>query len=682
MRDLPSLIESKHLIRDPNFQFEVARLGQLALKIENMDEFMDEVVQSVSSTLDVEFCKILHLLPNQEELLLRSGVGWKEGNIGHTKVKAKEQSQAGFTLLTDQPVIVTDLVTETRFKGPDLLLDHGVRSGISVVIQGRDGVFGVLGAHAKKIRQFSGDHVNFLLSVSYILASAIDQQRNIEEIRKREANYKELIEHASDAILVSDSSHNFIQVNSKACELTGYSKDELLSMNIAELLDQKQIEATPIGLNDLQIGDSFVRDRNIRKRGGTIVPVEVNYKMISPNKFQAIVRDLTERKKSEEKLIRESKYSAFTHLAGGIAHDFNNLLNVIMGNISIAQLLEQENEDLKQIHTNIMLATKRAANITQQLLTFSREYQPEIKLVSINDLLGEVVDFTFYGSKNKPVISSDSDKDFVIEADSGQISQVLQNILINADQSIHDELGQISIHLHVINGVDNQSIDDPISAQYLVITVKDNGSGIPDEVMDHIFDPFFTTKDKGKGLGLSTSLSIIKNHHGTIDITSQVGKGTQVDIYLPLYAGDEVPESESQDDKNDELHLKGSVLILEDDELVLETLEAMLERLGLEVTTTKDGLDTIAVYQKKISQNDRINFVILDLTIPGGLGGTETLKRLQEIDPDVNAIVSSGYSKDFHLRNFENYGFKAELTKPYSIQGLYQTLSQINSDMS
>ena len=679
--EIPTLEENKHLIHDLNFQFQVARLGQLALKMANLNDFMDIVVDTIMTTLDVELCKILKLLPSGDELLIIAGIGWKEGYVGTATVKANENSQAGYTLKVNKPVIVLDLASEERFRGPDLLIEHNVISGISVVIQGREGIFGIIGAHSTKKRKFSEDHQNFLLSVSYILATAIDRQKSIDEIQEREANYRELIELASDAIFISDSSRSFIQVNSKACIMTGYSKEELLTLKVEDVLVDYEPNNPSMIFKQLNIGDSIVNDRNIKRKDNTTVPVEINVKMISDNKYQGIVRDITQRKISEERLIKESKFNAFTHLSGGIAHDFNNLLNVIMGNVSLARALKIDNTELQESLKNILLATNRAANITNQLLTFSRGSKPDIVIVDIVELVNEIVNFSFYGSKIKPVIKVNTDNSCLVEADEGQISQVIQNILINADQAIVDTDGEITVKICKIEDIPGEISTNNGKLSYILIKITDNGIGIEEDHLSHIFDPFFSTKTNGKGLGLSTSYSIIRNHSGIIDISSKINEGTKVRIYIPEYIGSERPIPKTKDNVDLRNKLFGTVLVLEDDELVVlsrlqTTISRMLSTLGLEFVICSDGSQVISTYKKSLELGNKFDYVLLDLTIPGGLGGYETHKKLHEIDTQVNSILTSGYTKDEHLKNYLRDGFKAILAKPYTLQRLYKVLLQ------
>jgi CheY-like chemotaxis protein len=313
----------------------------------------------------------------------------------------------------------------------------------------------------------------------------------------------------------------------------------------------------------------------------------------------------------------------------------------------------------------------RARDLTQQLLTFSKGGAPIKKTASIDELLKDTTVFTLSGSNVKCKFSIPEDL-WSVEIDEGQISQVINNLIINADQAM-PEGGTISISAeNVIIGAEDVL---PLKeGRYLKIKIQDQGIGIPEEYLQKIFDPYFTTKQKGSGLGLTIAYSIIKNHKGYIAVKSKLGVGSKFSIYLPAL--------EKQIPKKKEAEIrpitgKGKIMVMDDEEIIRTSLGEILTFLGYEPEFARNGEEALATYKKAIDSGQSFDAVILDLTIRGGMGGKETIKKLIEIDPKVKAIVSSGYSTDPVMADFKNYGFRGVVAKPYDIKELSKELDDV-----
>ena len=366
-----------------------------------------------------------------------------------------------------------------------------------------------------------------------------------------------------------------------------------------------------------------------------------------------------------------TKLESLGILAGGIAHDFNNLLTVVMGNLSLAMLdLKKEAESTSWLR-EAERAVARARDLTHQLLTFSKGGAPIRSAVVLAEVVREVAQFALRGSNIRCVFDIEPDL-WPADVDKGQIGQVVQNVVINALQVMPDG-GQIDIVLR------NETIDPELGkilapGRYLKLTITDRGAGIAPENVGRIFEPYFTTKRTGHGLGLATVYSIVKKHHGHITVESALGHGTSFHIWLP--AASTIPESNLEEPVDMEAG-RGRALFMDDDAEICRLGLAMLRRLGYEATAASDGDEAVMEYRRRLGTTDQYDFVILDLTVAGGMGGCEAMAQLLRVDPEVKAIVSSGYSNDEVLANYRNYGFSGIVTKPYETAALARTLNQL-----
>jgi signal transduction histidine kinase/CheY-like chemotaxis protein len=402
-------------------------------------------------------------------------------------------------------------------------------------------------------------------------------------------------------------------------------------------------------------------------------PFHIDGKIVG---FITTYTDITERKEREKELQKIEKLESLGILAGGIAHDFNNILTGIMGNISFARMfLDATHKSYKPL-VEADKASVRAAELAYQLLTFSRGGKPVKKVVSLQHLVNESISLVLRGSNVKGSVDI-PDSIHAIKADGGQISQVFNNIIINATQAMPGG-GTLTVIARNETLRANNSLSLP-PGTYICITFADQGSGISEDDLNRIFDPYFTTKSAGSGLGLATAHSIVSKHGGHIDASSEVGKGATFTIYLPS-----IGEAYSKD-KTDSItqttgdHRDGSILVMDDEKMIRDMTTNILENMGYQVMTCENGTEAIAQY--KVARESGVSFsaVILDLTIPGGMGGKETAQQILAIDPKACLIVSSGYSQDPIMSDYGSYGFAGAVAKPYNIKELGQLLSSVLS---
>jgi PAS domain S-box-containing protein len=390
-----------------------------------------------------------------------------------------------------------------------------------------------------------------------------------------------------------------------------------------------------------------------------------------------VFRDITEQRKMEQELQKIQKLESIGILAGGIAHDFNNILTAILGNISLAKMEANPGDEIYERLVEAEKASLQAKNLTQQLLTFSKGGAPIKKTESITEVIKDSAEFALRGSNVKCEFFLPNDI-WPVEVDKGQISQVINNLIINADQAmpgggiIKVRVENLVVTSPPLEGQGWVSAEHAIplkDGKYVKIEIEDEGIGIPKEYLPKIFDPYFTTKQKGSGLGLATSYSIIKRHDGYIAVESELGVGTTFYIYLPASSKQILTERP--------ILGKGRILVMDDEKVVRDVTGILLKHIGYDVEFAKDGVEAIELYKKAEESKQPFDAVIVDLTVQGGMGGEQMIKKLLEIDPNVKAIVSSGYSTDAIMSNFKQYGFSGVVAKPYRIAELSETLYKV-----
>lgn len=389
-------------------------------------------------------------------------------------------------------------------------------------------------------------------------------------------------------------------------------------------------------------------------------------------------REIDEKEKMQADLIRVEKLESTGVLAGGIAHDFNNLLSIIIGNLSLAQVYTNKNDKIAKILMDTEKACFRARDLTKQLLTFSKGGSPIKKTISIIELIKETVIFALRGSNVGYAFSITPDL-FPVNVDEGQINQVLSNIVINASHAMPEGGTVITMAENIEIDPKNTFATPLPPGLYIRISIRDHGTGIAKKNLQSIFDPYFTTKPTGSGLGLATAHSIIEKHEGFIAVQSQETKGTSFDIYLPA-SREEIYETINQPEEiTEELSLKdrGKVLIMDDEEMIRNIVGDLLRHMGYEPDFAEDGVEACRKYLDAMGKKDKFSAVIMDLTIPGGMGGKEAVQKILKIDPHAKVIVSSGFSTDPVMADYKAYGFSGVVAKPFMMQELNAVLCEV-----
>jgi len=505
-------------------------------------------------------------------------------------------------------------------------------------------------------------------------------QERTAALQEAEMTYRTLVEQARDAIVIVQDGQ--IRYANPACEaLLGYIWDEFRQRppQVEEFLAPED-RARVVGYYAQRLRGEVVPDcyeATLVRKDGQRVTVEIKPCVI-PYQGQlaimALLRDITDRKQGAEALLQAKKLESVGVLASGIAHDFNNLLTAILANISLAKRYADPDGKTFGRLTAAENACRRATELTRQLLTFARGSAPILRTMAITELIHDAVDFALRGSNIRGDVVLPAQL-WPVEIDPGQIQEVLHHVILNAQQAM-PQGGVVEVR------ADNLPSDAALPpllppGRWIKITIRDQGCGIPADQLPNIFDPYVTTKARGSGLGLTIAHTIITKHDGYITVASEVGVGTTVSLYLPASAHPRVPTPATP---SPPMVRQGTVLVMDDDEAIRDVLVDMLTQLGYQSQCVREGAEVIALYQQAQDRGQPFAAVLLDLTIPGGMGGRETIAHLRAIDPQVRAIASSGYATDPLMAHYRAYGFRGVLSKPYTVEGLEEVLQRVLED--
>lgn len=509
----------------------------------------------------------------------------------------------------------------------------------------------------------------------------LERKLNEENLRKSEEQKSSILDAIPYAVLGLNN-RVILFANDATESVFGWKPDELIGQSTRVLYrDEDNYREIAALLNDSpwksrnhkieficrkKNGDAFLCRMNVDKR------LELQEKDIV-----IVFEDITEYRRNQEErdslqaqALQAQKLEAIGTLAGGIAHDFNNLLTGITGNLSVA-IHKTGNNDVSTSLQRALQACERATSLTRQLLTFSKGGAPVKQLSSVAEIVRDSAEFALRGA-NVACEFAVSDDLWAAEVDTGQLSQVISNLVINADQAMPSG-GLLNI---AIKNVEFNRASQSLSAgRYIRITISDSGRGISKTDIDHIFEPYFTTKSSGNGLGLATTHSIITRHGGQIEVASEPGRGTTFTIYLPVsnsHKPDHAPMAQRHISEG-----TGRILIMDDEDFIRDVVADMLDMLGYECVTCENGQQACSLYKQALEAGCPFSAVIMDMTIPGGMGGVETMAQIRLIDPTARGIVASGYCGDPVVASYKDYGFVAAVPKPFTLNQMADTLADV-----
>jgi two-component system, cell cycle sensor histidine kinase and response regulator CckA len=508
--------------------------------------------------------------------------------------------------------------------------------------------------------------------------------RSNAELKESEELYRLVTNVAPNAITVADPYGVIRMVNPKALELFGHpDEQDVIGRKVFDWIAPESLRTAAEALDQL-LTNGLVTDFELKfkRQDGTLFVGDASASLVrdpagQPRMLVIVTADKTRKKHAEAERLKLQKLEAIGILAGGIAHDFNNLLQGVFGYIAIARKKIHTNpQDAIEMLTQAEQAVDQSVNLTSQLLTFAKGGKPVKEKIALRQTIENATRFALSGSGSTYAIHSADDL-WTCHADGGQIGQVIQNLVLNASQAMHQS-GTVDIaamNVDLPRGA-NQLL--PEGGRFVKIEVRDTGSGIPLHYLSKVFDPYFTTKPKGSGLGLATSYSIVKRHGGAITVSSEQDRGSTFCIYLPAVPGETpqatgvAPVSASSSNKG-----KGQVLIMDDEMMVRDVAGKMIESCGYVVRYAADGSEAVSKVREANESGTPFDVVILDLTVKGGMGGEEAIWRIREIAPGVKAVVSSGYADNSVISDYRAHGFDVYLNKPYSLAALKSCLNSL-----
>jgi PAS domain S-box-containing protein len=485
-----------------------------------------------------------------------------------------------------------------------------------------------------------------------------------------------------DGVIATDLDGCVLLVNQVAESLTGWRHEEAIGKPLDVVFhnvmpDTRERCNNSIGLVATNGTRGLSRCTVLVDRAGSEHPIEELAALLKDADGRTIgrvvaFRDISDALKAQEERARANKVASLGLLAGGIAHDFNNILMAVMGNVSMA-LATTRAPAVARALDEATQACIKARQLTWQLLTFSRGGVPVKTAVDLPEVLRDAAGIALKGTNITCTFDIPQDL-WKVSADREQLLQVFNNIVVNAQQAMpHGG----NVHVRAENVIETTARCDyalPIRpGRHVRVSITDSGIGIPEENLGRIFDPYFTTKQPGSGLGLATSYSIVKHHGGGVSVKSALGAGTTVAVELPAAIESELPVPSFSHTRA----RSGRILIMDDEAEIRRLVVRMLTRLGHDVEAVDDGSLAVERYAEALETNRPFDAVLLDLVVPGGMGGRETIERLSEVDPKVKAIVVSGYAQDPALTEFRNYGFKASIAKPYTLEELDTALHSV-----
>jgi PAS domain S-box-containing protein len=661
-------------------QTVIAQLGMEALNQTDIQDFMDHAMSAAARTLDAEYTKVLEFVPDAGHLRLVAGIGWQPGLVGGASVPGDMDSQAGYTLAMDEPVVVADLRTESRFSGPALLLEHGVVSGISTIIYNGTERWGVLGVHTTRRRQFSEAEVAFVQSLANLIGNVLQRDRAARAIEEHNLLRQLASEAASLGGWAWDLTSNALSWSEEVARIHEVPPDFTpdVDSGIAFFAPEHRNRIRHCFETCSQDGTPYDEELQVITAKGRRIWVRVIGKAQRDGRgritqIHGAIQDISERRGLESMLHQSQRLEAVGQLTGGIAHDFNNLLTVILGNADLL-VHASDNEHVAELARTTRQAAERGAELTNQLLAYARKQPLEPQPTDVNKLLhdmdallrrslGEKVELELVcrGGAWKAMV------------DPARLESAVLNLCLNARDAMPDG-GRLTVetaNAHLDDEYARQQLEIT-PGQYVMIAVSDTGHGVPPELADRVFEPFFTTKPSGQGsgLGLSMVYGFAKQSRGHVRLYSEDNEGTTVKLYLPRTREDAAVKVTAQRDTprgNNE-----TVLVVEDDDLVRQFVSQQVVNLGYQVLTAANASQALV----ELAAHPEIALLFTDVVMPGDMDGRQLADAARQDRPDLPVLFTSGYTENAIVHQGRLDPGVMLLNKPYRLTDLAEKLRQ------
>ncbi len=670
--------------------------SKLATPIE-LHEIYRNCLHLFKELLTLDFTTLFLVSDDQEGLVIYDTLGFPESLVGNFTV-CKGVGLPGLVFESEQLETVKNFRTEKRFSIPSVIHENDIRSAIAVPMMHNQKLFGVIIGHTIPEVHFSKEEKSLAeifgnLSATAIKNAAHIQSLNISEqqLKQRTNEIETIFASSMVGIMLSKGDRILTRCNQRFADFMGYdSPEEMQGHNMRKfhLSEERYIKVGKNYHDPLVSGEQVQIEYQLRKKDGQPIwcslsgkAIDQNYPPDLNNGVVWVIDDISQRKKMEEQLLKSQKLESIEILTSGLAHDFNNIITAILGNINLTMASVEPKSSVYSFLLPAKEASLRAKDLTRRLQAFSQESIPTCHRTHLTALIKDAIESVT--TDNSTNIHYEFDNDlWQVDIDRMQILKALRILLQNSIEAMPDG-GNISIRCSNIRNKDE--LVELKANHYVKITITDTGHGIPSAIIDKIFDPYFTTRtrdsNQGRGLGLATVHAIIKRHKGAISVASEENSKTTFVLYLvaPPESKINTTQNKNTAQKPSFAKGKGKILVMDDDKDIRNLLQQMLTLLGYKVQVAADGDETIDLYRSNLDTRNRFDAVIMDLTIPNGMGGAEAVKNLLQLDKDACVIVSSGNPNDPAMRNYQEHGFKASIEKPFDFKELHQKLSFISS---
>nr|WP_294529388.1 ATP-binding protein [uncultured Rhodopila sp.] len=682
----------------------LAELGTLALRGGQPESLFQEATRLVALGLETMFCKVLEYRSDEDQLLVIAGVGWRDGVVGHARIGADLASPAGYALRTGKPVISNSLSAEARFQTPALLIEHGILRAINVIIRCNDAHFGVLEADSRHQGDFEPQDLAFMQAAANLLGLALDRGRTETALAASHTQTSDILESISDAFYAVDHDWKLTYFNRKAEDLWGRTRSDLLgkvyweefpqaacgAIHEAHLRAAREqqvitVEAMSPVLNrwvDVTIFPGggglsvYLRDITRRKQSEDALKrftetLEVRVRERTRELAETNARlteEIAERRKAEAALMQAQRLEAIGQLTGGIAHDFNNLLTAVIGNLELLRPVLGDARAIRQAESALQ-AARRGGELTRQLLAYARKQHVEPRAVDANAVVMRMRDLLGRSLGGLVSIETNLAPDlWAAITDPVQLESIVLNLAINARDAM-PEGGGVRIATRNVHRGEAMLPAELERRDYVLITVEDEGSGMPPEVLAKAFEPFFTTKEigKGSGLGLAQVHGVVQQFGGTARLRSTVGVGTVVEVYLPRAHGAAPGDADATARPRSAPPPGGiTVLVIDDQDDVRDVAVAFLEDAGYAVRNVASGAEGLAALA-----SGPVSIALVDHGM-AGMSGIEFVRQARQHRPDLPVVYLTG-----HAEPLESEGIDPKdriLTKPYAPDDLLEAV--------